>query len=260
MSSVPSAITADNFHKIWRYTARKQYWSKKKAAIRSISVPLGQLLYFFVFVVFAYGAACSMIPGMVHRYIQEIPDLVSLWTDFEAAFFASATTEGQRMVRTAAALYLAPFAAAAVPALLVILLYHPRMPKQTGNPAQDARELWITAKHAQVYAQRKESNTVNICAAFAGMLIAVAVLGYLLYGLTNPSLRQQVIAEAHTANLRLFLYALALFFSYKILNLPLYFLLKLLHYCYIPKNLVPVTEEYYRSLQTSSAESETSDK
>lgn len=259
MSAVPASVTAETFSKVWKYAARKRYWSKKKAVIRSISVPLSQLLYFFVFIIFSYGAAYSMIPGMVHRYIQEIPELVSLWTDFEAVFFAAATTETQRIARTAAALYLIPFAVAAVPAFLVILLYHPRGPKQTGDPVQDARELWITAKHAQVYAQRKESNTVNICAAFAGMLIAVAVLGYLLYGLTNSALRQHVIDEAHTANLRLFLYAVALFFSYKILNLPLHFLLKLLHFCHVPKNLVAVTEEYYHSLQSSSTEAPASD-
>lgn len=254
MFSVPASITADNFSSVWNYSARKRYWSKKKAIIRSVSVPVCQLLYFFLFLIFSYGAAYSMIPGMVHRYIEEIPALVALWKDFEAVFYANSASEIQRLLYTAGALYLLPFFVALLPALLICLFYHPRTPKQTGDPVQDARELWIMAKHAQVYAQRKESNTANVCAAFSGMLIVAAVLGYLLYCLNSPATRQQVIDEAHTANLRLFLYAVALFFSYKIVNLPLLLLLKLLHFCYVPEKLVSAAEEYYHSHHTASSE------
>lgn len=259
MASRPETLTSDHFPQYWSYVAWKRRWSKKKAVIRSISVPVSQVLFFFVFVVFSYGAAYSMIPGMVHRYILEVPVLASLWTDFEAVFFASAAQEQQRLLLTAAALYLLPFSPAFVSAIAVCVLYHPTTPRQTGDPTQDAWQLWVMAKHAQVYAQRKESNTVNICAAFAGMLIAVAALGYLLYCLNNPATKQQIIDEAHTANIRLFLYAAALFFSYKILNLPLHFLLKLLHFCHVPKDLVSVTEAYYHSLKHPSPETANSD-
>lgn len=254
MVSLPASITADNFSKVWKYSARKFYWSKKKAVIRKVSVPVSQLLYFFLFIIFSYGAAYSMIPGTVHRYILKLPVLVSLWTDFESLFFASAATETHRLILTAGALYLLPFCAGILSALLICLLYHPRTPRQTGEPAQDAVEMWGMAKHAQIYAKQKEPNTASDCAAFAGMLIAVAVLGYLLYGLTLPGLKQQIVSEAHTANMRLFVYAAALFFSFKLLNIPLHLLLKMLHICHIPKKLLSVTEAYCHSLQASSAE------
>lgn len=248
MAFCPNTLNEETFPAFWKYVRRKYRQSRKRAVIRNASVPIAQVLYFFVFLVFVYGAACSMIPGAVHRYLSEIPAMVDLWKDFEAFYFAPAATETHRLILSAAALYLVPFAVAAVPAILICLLYHPRMPKQMGESVHDAQELRTMAKHADVYAKRKEPNTVNICAAFFGMLITVAVLGYLLYSLANPTAKQQVIEEAHTANVRLFLYAAAAFFAYRILNFPLHFLLKLLHFCHIPKQLVPVTEAYYQAL------------
>ena len=59
-----------------------------------------------------------------------------------------------------------------------------------------------------------------------------------------------MITQAHLANLRCFGYGLAMFLLYRIINLPLKFLLKLLHFCHVPASLVTDTEQYYAQFIT----------
>ena len=53
------------------------------------------------------------------------------------------------------------------------------------------------------------------------------VLGLMLFAFDDDSLREEVIAQAHLANLRCFLYGLAIFICYRVVNLPLKWMLKL---------------------------------
>lgn len=251
MFTCPDTVTSENFSSLWKYASRKCYWSKKKYIIRSIAVPVSQFIYFACFMILAYGVFYSMMGSGMTAYVNQVPELVSLWQRFSGLLFASVQTEAQRLIRCALFLYLPPFAASVPIALAVMLLYHPRGSKETGNQSQDARELWVLSKHAQVYAQRKESNTANICAVFAGMISIAVICGFFLYQLNMPALRAQVEATANSANLRLFLYAAAIFFIYRILNIPLYLLLKLLHHCHVPQKLVEITEAYSHGRQPS---------
>ena len=44
------------------------------------------------------------------------------------------------------------------------------------------------------------------------------------------------------------------FAAYKLLNLPLVFLLKLLHFCRVPQQLMDDAEDYYHSFQSAPQE------
>lgn len=245
MAAYPSPITTDNFQLAWKYIARKRRWSIKKELIRRVSVSLAQIVYFFVFLILALGIFYEMCGPFVRRYMDQIPQVGIWWKQLSEPVLAGASGESVRILRCAGVLYLLPFCAVLPPVILIILLYHPRTPKQTGDIKQDAWQLRSLAKHAQVYAQRKENNTANICAFFAGILMILFVLGAILFAYRNPSLRTEVIAQAHLANLRCFLYGAAIFFCYRIGNIPLQLLLKTLHFCYVPPCMVTDTENYY---------------
>ena len=248
MSKCPSPITAENFSEAWRCIARKRYWAKKKCAIRGACVPVSQLLYFFTFLILAYGAASSMTPSYIKNYIGQLPQLVSLWKKFSAVLLSPAQTEVQRILCCAGFLILVPFAASLPIALTILLFYHPRTAKPTGDPAKDSRELWVMAKHAQVYAQRKEGTMANMCGLFAGLLILLAVFGLVLYMMKDPVTHTQIKNNAAGVAWIMFLYAAGAFAAYKLLNLPLFLLLKLMHYCRVPDSILSDTEAYHTQL------------
>lgn len=250
MAVCPSPITSETFPVAWRCIARKRYWAKKKWVIRSICVPVSQLLYFFAFVILTYGAAYSMTPDYIKGLIAQIPELVNLWEKFAAILLAPAQTEVQRILCCGVFLILVPFAVSLPPALAVVLFYHPRTPKATGTPSQDAWELWVMSKHAQAYAQRKEGLMANICGVFAGLLILLAVFGLVLYWMKTPSLHNQIRNNPFAVAWMLFLFGAGTFAAYKLLNLPLVLLLKLLHFCRVPQQLMDDAEAYYHSFQS----------
>ena len=254
MSACPSPITVETFPQAWRFIARKRYWAKKKWVIRSICVPVSQLLYFSAFVILAYGAAYSMTPDYVKRLIEKVPELVRLWEKFAAILLAPAQTELQRILCCAVFLILVPFAVSLPLALAVLLFYHPRTPKSTGSPAQDSWELRVMSKHAQAYAQRKEGIMASICGVFAGLLILLAVFGLVLYWMKTPSLHHQIRNNPFAVAWMLFLCGAGAFAAYKLLNLPLVLLLKLLHFCRVPQQLMDDAEDYYHSFQSAPQE------
>ena len=248
MAGCPSPITAENFQAAWKCVARKRRWSVKKELIRRVSVTLAQLVYFFVFVILAIGIFYEMGGPFVRRYMDVLPQVGIWWRQISEPILEGASGEVMRILRCLGIVYLVPFAAALVVAVPIALLYHPLMQKQTGDHKQDARQLRVMAKHAQIYAQKKENNTESICAVFIGVLMVVFVLGLMLFAYNNPSLREQVMMKAHQANWTCFLYGLVLFVCYRLLNVPLKLLLKLLHYCRVPASMVADTEHYHSEL------------
>lgn len=248
MVTFPQPITAENFSAVWTYTARKRRWSIKRELIRRMTVTLAQVIFFSVFLILAFGIFYEMGGGLVRSFIDQIPDLGRLWDRFYDLVFDNTATELQRLLRCAGLLYLVPFGTVFPLSLLVLLLYYPRTPKLTGDAQKDAWQLNAMAKHVEVYSKKKDNNTHGICSAFMGMFMIVFVLGLLLFAYTKPELHEQVIATAHQANIRCFLYGLAMFVCYRIINLPLQWLLYLLHFTHIPKNLLQETGNYYSGI------------
>ena len=256
MANYPSPITQENFQEAWKCIARKRRWSIKKELIRRVCVSIAQLLYFAVFLILALGIFYEMCGPLVRRYMDQFPEVQIWWNQISTPVLAGASSEVERILRCAGTLYLLPFCTVLPLALLIALLYHPRTPKQTGDAQQDAWQLRSLAKHAQVYAQKKENDTAKICSFFMGMIMVLFVLGMMLFAYEDDSLRNEVVAQAHLANLRCFLYGAAMFFCYRIVNLPLKWMLKLLHYCHVPVSMVTDTEAYHAQF-TDQAQAET---
>lgn len=256
MTKYPTPITQENFQEAWKCIARKRRWSIKKELIRRVSVTIAQLVYFFVFLILAFGVFYEMGGSFIRLYIDQIPQAGIWWNQLSAPVLAGVSTEAMRILRCAGILYLLPFCTVIPPVLLIVLLYHPRTPKKTGDAQQDAWQLRSLAKHAQVYAQKKENDTAKICSFFMGMIMVLFVLGMMLFAYEDDSLRNEVVAQAHLANLRCFFYGVAIFLCYRIVNLPLKWMLKALHFCHVPASMVSDTEAYHAQF-TDQAHAET---
>ncbi len=247
MPPLPEIITPGEFSDVWNFTAALRKRAKKQSVIRKVAVPVSQLLYFAAFLILTYGAAYTMLPKTVQLYLEKLPVLVDLWNRFREFWFSGGNSEVEHLIRAGILLYGIPFAAALTVSLGILLLYHPRKPKPTGDSLRDARELHVLARHARHYADQEEPITVNICAVFAGMAIILAVLGYLILGPKGSKTAQTAAIQAH----QLLIIGIVLALSYKLINRPLALLLKWLHRTRIPQNLISVTESYHRTLQNS---------
>lgn len=259
MLFAPPVVSEENFQNAWRYAKRKHYWAKKTALVRRITAPLAQFLFFWGFMILVYGAALNMVHPTVTAFLSAEPGIVALWDKFAAIVFASAETEAQRLMACAGVLYALPFAVILPIALAIFLFYHPLPQKQTGDKAQDAFTLRSMAKHAQVYAKQQEPKMLLTCRVFAGVFIGIAFFGYMIYCLNVPEMKQIIIDQRTKAPTRILILTFAAILSYRIVNLPLLLLLRLIAISYVPKKFVEDTEAYHISLSKETCSTPTTE-
>lgn len=256
MLFTPPVVSDENFQNAWRYAAGKQYWAKKTALVRRITAPLAQFLFFWGFMILVYGAALTMVHPTVTAFLSAEPGIPALWNQFAELLFASAQTEVQRLQACAVLLYGLPLAVTLPIALAICLFYHPLPRKPTGEKAQDAFALRSMAKQAQFHARQKEPKMLLTCRVFAGCLIGMLFFGYIIYCLNVPGMKQLIVGQATRVPIHILVLTFVTILSYRIINLPLLLLLKLLGICYVPKKFVEDTENYHIRLSQQTAPTE----
>lgn len=251
--AMPNPITRENFPKAWKYVCRKYRWATKKNAVRRIAAPVGHLLFFPGFLMLALDALFTFSPAQVRSFLGKYPFLTGLWQRWEALVFANAETVGQKIGAACLVLYGIPFAAFLVVAVLVVLLRRVRLPEPGSNDRQNAETMWTLSRHAQVHAWRSERDISGTLSIITGVLAALAVLFMCFNWLIVPGGVNLIGSMSLTENLKFFALAVILIFSYGLVDLPLAGLMKLVHYCHVPKNLPHTAELYVRSLGSQSA-------
>lgn len=256
MLFVPPVVSEENFHNAWNYAVRKHYWAKKAALVRRVTAPLAQFLFFWGFMILVYGAALNMVHPTVTAFLSAEPGVVALWDKFAAIVFASAETEAQRLMACAGVLYALPFAVVLPVALGIFLFYHPLPQKRTGDKAQDAFALRSMTKHAQLYAKQKEPKMLLTCRVFAGVLIGILFFGFIVYCMNDPEMKQIIIDQRTKVAVPTLILTLGTILSYRVVNLPLLLMLKLIAISYVPKKFVEDTENYHISLSKETGNSQ----
>lgn len=99
MTKYPTPITQENFDTAWKCIARKRLWSIKKELIRRVSVTIAQLVYFFVFLILAFGVFYEMGGSFIRLYIDQIPQAGIWWNQLSAPVLAGVSTEAMRILR-----------------------------------------------------------------------------------------------------------------------------------------------------------------
>ena len=86
------------------------------------------------------------------------------------------------------------------------------------------------------------------CRVFAGVLIGILFFGYMIYCLYVPEMKQIIIDQATKSSVRILIMTFAVILSYRIVNLPLLLMLRLIAISFVPKKFVEAAEQYQLSL------------
>lgn len=230
MAAYPVPITTENFQTAWKRIARKQCRAMKKAMIRRISVMPAQLIFGCVFLVLAFGVIYETGGSGARAFLGQIPEIMGWCSKMSRAVLEGAPEETAWIVRCAVLLCAVPFCVALVPTALIVLLYHPIAPKQTGNMREDAWQLWGMAKRAREYTGKGGGDIAVVLSVLLGLFTVLFALG-------------EQSGEMPPA--RAVLYGVAAILVYHAANLPLRLLLTATHFCYVPKSMVSDAEHYY---------------
>jgi len=148
MAGFPTPITKENFPKAWRVIRRKYKKAKVAASIRKIAKPIGEFLFFPIFLMLAFGASISFTTPNVSALIGRIPVIPGLWQKLSGILYGSADTVLGYVLRSALFLYAIPLTVFLVVSLIIVLVYHPKTYSTSGDAYQDGQALWTMARHA----------------------------------------------------------------------------------------------------------------
>ena len=244
MAACPSPITAENFQSAWKYITRRYRRTLKKELARRISTVLAQTVYFLIFLVLMLGIFYEMSMPLVRAYMNNFPIQWNWWNQLSTLFQENVSSESYRILCCVGALCLVPFVITIPPVILIVLLYHPRGPKQTGDVMQDARKLHETAQRTQVAAWTMSGRAAKIFMFFAGATIVWFILGFMLYYYPDISLRDSAIGYVNQTTFRCILYGVAMIVGYRILNIPLKLLLNGFYFQRVPASMVTDAKDY----------------
>ena len=253
MAGFPNPITSENFPKAWRIARRKYKKAKVTAAIRKIAKPIGEFIFFPIFLIMAFGASVTFTTPNVSALISRVPVVPGLWQKLTAMAFGSADTILDYILRSALLLYAIPFAVFLVIALIIALVYHPKTYTPSGDSYQDGQALWTMARHALTDSRSKGKDVSGTLALITGIVHALGSLAVVFYWLLVPG-GEDVLAGIGIANtLKLFALALILIFSYAMAASPLNLLMKLACATPVSTKIPESAEDYCRGLRRGPA-------
>ena len=237
----PHPITQENFHSAWDYGCRKYLRARKASAIRSLSVPVCQLLFFLCFLVLTYGVIYDGFSGLPRSFLLKLPYGEDIWLQLSEILLMEALP-GQ-LAGLLGLLYSLPLAAALLIWLLVLIFYHPAAPVLSQDPELHPRDLWTTAQQIGRDRSPRHSAALAFLSVLFGLMVAGGFTGFLFYYQNMPEIQQFLRQGMGQASLYFLLAWILLFFSYRLLNLPVKMVTSLLSYC-------PVSDRFYKDAET----------
>ena len=253
MAGFPNPITNEDLPKAWSIIRRKYKKAKVTAAIRKIAKPIGEFLFFPLFLMMAFGASVKFTTPNVSALICRVPVVPGLWQKLEGTLFGSADTVLDYILRSALFLYAVPLAVFLIAALIIVLVYHPKTYSLSGNAYQDGQALWTMARHALTDSRAKGKDVSGTLALIAGIIEALGSLAVVFYWLLVPGAEDVLAGIGIVNTLRLFGLALILIFSYTLVALPLNLMMKLICTTSVSGKLPQLAEDYCRSLRRGPA-------
>ena len=229
MSAVRAPITLESFPAVWKYAVRKNYWAKKKSAVRGVLTFVSQILFFVGFLILTYGAFYDRGDALFREMLNQVPQLAAGWQKFSAWLFAGAGDPASRLVHALVFLYGLPLAAALVIFLGTVLFYHPRKPVLPEQPKEKARELWVVSEHIRGYSRKSSSRAYAFCGLFLGLFAAGLVVMYFLYYSNRQEIAMQAREIASQSPVYFVVGVFGIFLAYWLIGLPLMLVERLLH-------------------------------
>lgn len=244
MKKLPKPIRTESFTEAWEYVSAKYRYAKRRVGIEKVASLVGNYLFLFLALLLCYGGIYQQNIPQLTAFMEKMTWLLEPWQVTQQLLAQSGLSGRDQLVLCACALYLIPLAVCAVLTLLVLVVYHPKKPlPPEGTEAQKAQALLQLGKDARKYA-RRSSGTATTCTILFIVALALFISCFLLDGLISETSMDLVQGMGGNLIMIFTVGATVIIFVYAAVNYILLLLLKLLHYCHIPKTMIPALEDY----------------
>ncbi len=247
LASFPKTVNTESFSSAWTWAERRLRRAKRASLIGRVSLPAAQPFFFAAMMLLLYSLLYDCGGPLVMAYLKQAPQILDWWKQLRLHLFPNGETGLDQAKVWAVLLWAVPFCAAGIAAAPVALLYHPRRRALDSgdSPAEQARQLCLLLREAKAKTQRRDSDLAGFCFLFFAMFWAALLLGFILFCQKNPATRAAVDAMAHTTNLLLFVSFVILILCYRLIYLPLGFMLRLLRLCPVPNAALEGAEGWF---------------
>lgn len=261
-SQFPKALNQDTYPQAWAYMSKKLRHSKKCYVSEHIIERVGHSLFFLMMLVLVCGMLYTHLPFPgLREFFQKAPWFTDLWVTIYASYLrpVSAALDLPRLYGDLAVCLAAawgiPFLACAVLNGCVQLLYWPQLTPMPAEVSQQeaAQTLLNTGRAA-----KRNGKRANVKTGSSTPMLFLLVMGVILTLFIVEIIQDKPEAMGSMlAKEKYTIYActfLALF-SFGLVSLPLTWLLKLLHWCPIPKGHFTAMEAYLAATMPQEAQS-----
>ena len=222
-----SPIRDENFPEAWDYGCRKYRRARKVSLMRSLMIPVSQVLYFLCFLVLTYGVFYDGFPGL-QPFLRLLPGAGTFWEQCSAFLFDGFSGLDGQLLSLGIFLYGLPLAAALGLLVLIFLLYHPARPVLSQDPQLHAGNLLSVSQQIQQHTELRHGSFLSLFSLLYALILAAGTILFLILCRDTPAAAELLRNGWAQAGLYLILAWVVLLGLYLLLNLPLKLVLELL--------------------------------
>ena len=245
MKKFPDIITKSNFSQAWAFVAGKNAEAKCKTAIEKTVAILGNFLFLAVVLFTCYAAAWQVDLPIPEDYLAQAEWLYRIWQLASGWIAGLGLTLPQQIILWVGAVYLIPFLVCLPFALLIRLCYRPEKPvAPEGTEHEKAEALRKLGKQTQNLSRRSTAAAATWSTIAFLVIAGLVVTALILQGFQNGEPWVAQLQSNRNLQLILMVAAFGTLVGYAFLNFLFLKLLKLLHFCRLPKEMMYALEVY----------------
>lgn len=238
-------ITKANYTECWKHVWHKYGRAKRSLAIGKLVGIFGELVFLLSMLFISIGGIYSMNIGVINEFLESIPYLVPLWTQFcQAVFQPEMETPAKFAIALLSAYGVSVLFCVAL-AALVWILYHPFAGKLSEDIAQNAETMMQKARKAKTFSLRAKDNISTACDILYLVTLAGLLTLIILINLDRTNVIETISAIFPINNMLVVTFVVfVVFVSYSVLDNLFVFLTQWLYYCKIPHSLLADTARF----------------
>lgn len=245
MAKFPEIINRKNFPEVWVFVVRKNSRARQCAVIEKVSSILGNLLFLMLVLFFGCGLLLRLENPLITGFLKGFPWFYSLWLEFAIILAGLGLSQTGQIVLCVVLSYLVPLTVCAIPALLIRTCYHPELVVQPeGTDYEKAEALRKLGNQTVSLTRHSTAGAATISTIVFVVAVGVLATMFILQNFRGGELDANQILGTGNLTMILMIGAFGLLFGYAFINYMLLKLLKLLHICRLPKEMMYTLELY----------------
>lgn len=245
MKQLPQTIQKSTFSQAWAFVARKNAAAKVCARIEKVSAIVGNFLFLALVLFCGCGILLQQKTLVITDFLKGIGWFYAAWLQVEIWMVSLGMTPVVQILFCAALCYGIPFVVCLIPALLIRVCYRPEPEKKPeGTEFEKAEALVKLGKQTKRLTRSATAGAVTWSTILFVVAVGVLVTVFILQNFQGSNSLLAQIEMGMNRNLTLAIAAIGLLIGYAFLNYLLLKLLKLLHTCRLPKEMLYTLELY----------------